>query len=266
MTAALRVSVAVHLTCALALALRPGAWPWLLALVAANHLALFVGALSPRSPMLGPNLTRLPAPARARGEVALTFDDGPDPFVTPRVLDLLERHGARASFFCVGARAAARPDLVRAIVARGHSVENHSARHVHGFALLGPRGLARDVGSAQRALTDAAGRAPVFFRAPLGFRSPFLAPVLARMGLRYVSWTRRGYDTVARDPRTVLDRLLRGLEAGDILVLHDGCSLQESSVVAAERPELLLAVLDALLAHLRGRGLKAVPLPFACRD
>jgi peptidoglycan/xylan/chitin deacetylase (PgdA/CDA1 family) len=226
-----------------------------------NHVVLGVIGMWPRSRLLGPNLVRLPAAAARRGEVALTFDDGPDPEVTPQVLDLLDNAGAKASFFCLGARAAAHPEIVRDMVRRGHSVENHSQRHPNLFACYGLRALRREIESAQTAIAGITNRPPAFFRAPVGLRSPLLDPVLARTGLRYVSWTRRGYDAVRGDPTGVLRRLTRGLAAGDVLLLHDGSSARTS----AGRP-VVLQVLPVLLEQLAARGLKAVTLPAALEN
>ena len=181
--AALKASVVLHAGGIAALAVAPEAWAVVLAAVAANHLALFGASFAPRSGLLGPNLTRLPDAAVARREIAITFDDGPDPEITPRVLDWLDRAGARGTFFCVGARAAAHPGVVREIVRRGHAVENHSQQHSTAFGWYGPDRLRREIGAAQDTLARLAGRAPAFFRAPFGVRSPFLDPVLARLGL-----------------------------------------------------------------------------------
>jgi peptidoglycan/xylan/chitin deacetylase (PgdA/CDA1 family) len=251
MTPAIRLSIVVHAAGLIALLVNPRAWPWVAAAVIANHLVLAAGVFFVRGRLLGPNLNRLPATAAANRQVCLTFDDGPHPEVTPRVLDLLERYQASASFFCIGERASAYPEIVREIARRGHSVENHSYRHSYAFAFHGIPLLRREIGQAQATVTALTGRAPQFFRAPFGFRSPFLGFVLGPMGLRYVSWTRRGLDTVTRDAAGVLRRLTRGLAAGDVLLLHD-------SAPAA------LAVLPPLLEHLAARGLKCVSLPVAC--
>ena len=251
--------VAVHPLALLLVLAQPTLWPWALAMVLGGHLLVTAASLWPRGPWLGPNLVRLPAASRARGEIALSFDDGPDPEVTPAVLDLLDAHGVRATFFCIGQRAAAHPELCREIVRRGHAVENHSAHHRHNFALLGPRGYARELQAGQGMLTAITGVAPVFLRAPAGLRNPFLWPVMARLGLRLASWTRRGYDTRTRDPARVLRRLLRGLRAGDILLLHDGHAARTS----ARRP-VVLEVLPPLLAALRAAGLTPVTLRAAC--
>jgi peptidoglycan/xylan/chitin deacetylase (PgdA/CDA1 family) len=178
MTPALFCSLVLHAGGAVALAVDFALWPWVAATLVANHLVLLAGVLLVRGRLLGPNLNRLPAAAVARGHVCLTFDDGPHPEITRRVLELLERHQARASFFCVGRKAEAHPEIVREIARRGHSVENHSHRHPNAFALYGISLLRREVETAQAALTAITGRAPQFFRAPMGLRSPLLGFVL----------------------------------------------------------------------------------------
>ena len=248
----------LHAGAAVAVLAMPTQWPWALAAVAVNHALLTGIGLWPRSTALGENLLRLPSAAVARREVALTIDDGPEPEVTSAVLDLLDAAGARATFFCIAERVRKYPELAREIVRRGHSVQNHSDVHSHRFSLLGPRGLAREIQAAQTALTEVTGEAPRFFRAPAGLRNPFLAPVLHGLGIALASWTRRGFDTRERDPQRVLQRLTRGLAAGDILLLHDGNCARD----AHGRP-VILDVLPALLAELRRQALVPVTLPQA---
>ena len=259
-TPLVKASLACHLGAAAALAAEPMLWPWALGVLAFDHALLGTAGLLPRSNWLGENLVRLPAAAAARAEIAITFDDGPDPDVTPAVLDLLDTHGARATFFCIAARASRHPALCRSIVARGHSVQNHSQRHRHNFSLLGMRGLAREIGQAQERLEHITGHTPQFFRAPAGLRNPLLAPVLQRLGLSLVSWTRRGYDTVRREPERVLARLVDGLGAGDILLLHDG-----NAALAASGKPVVVEVLPALLQRCRDAGLQTVTLSDAMR-
>ena len=251
----------LHAAAGLFVMMEPALWPWALGTVAGNHLLLTAAVLWPRGRALGANMVRLPLSAAARREVCITFDDGPDPEVTPRVLDLLDRGRAKASFFCVGEKAAAFPDIVREIARRGHSIENHSHRHSYAFAFYGIFRLRRDVESAQTVMAGIAGRAPRFFRAPMGLRSPLLDPVLARCGLRYVSWTRRGLDGMQRDPEKVLKRLSNGLAAGDILLLHDnGCSRTRDGT------PVVLAVLPELLDRIRASGLSPVTLAAAASE
>ena len=201
-------------------------------------------------------MTRLAEPAA--GLVALTFDDGPDPEVTPAVLDLLDRQGARATFFFVGKKVEAHPALAAEVVARGHTVENHSYSHPNTFAFRGPAALEREVLRAQEAIARATGCRPRYFRAPAGIRNLWLEPCLRRSGLALVSWTRRGFDTVTRDAARVASRLALGLRSGDILLLHDGGSARDTS----GRPVVLSALpllLDALARH----SLRATSLPGA---
>ena len=211
-----KASIGLHLGAGAAVVGQPALWPWALGAVVLNHAVVTATGLWPRSTWLGSNWRRLPAAAAARGEVAITIDDGPDPQVTPAVLDALDALGARATFFCIARHAQAHPQLCREIVARGHSVQNHSQRHSHTFSLLGPRAIEREVLQAQDTLAQITSQRPQFFRAPAGLRNPFLAPVLHRLGLQLVSWTRRGFDTVRTDPADVLARLTRQLAAGDI--------------------------------------------------
>jgi peptidoglycan-N-acetylglucosamine deacetylase len=123
---------------------------------------------------------------------------------------------------------------------------------------MGPRALTREIGDAQALLADITGVAPFCFRAPAGLRSPLLDPVLHKLGLHLVSWTRRGFDTRERDPARVLARLTRGLAAGDILLLHDGHAQR-----SAEGKPIVLHVLPRLLAALQTQSLKAVTLAAA---
>ncbi len=257
-TPLIRVSAVLHAAAAASLLLRAEAWPWAAGALAANHAALTAAGLLPRSGLLGPNWTRLPPGAAARGEIALTIDDGPDPEVTPRVLDLLDVEGARATFFVIGERVRRHPALAREIVARGHGIENHSQRHLNTFSLHGPRWLEREIRAAQSTLAQVCGVTPRFFRAPAGLRNPFLEPVLARLDLQLAAWTRRGYDTRNGDAAAVARALQKNLAAGDIVLLHDGN--------AARSPHGKPVILDALpllLASIKDAGLTPVTLDAA---
>ncbi len=254
---AIWLSAGYHLLAVLALVARPQWWASILTAVFLNHVVLALIGSWPRSRLLGANMLRLPDAAASRNEIALTFDDGPDPDVTPKVLDILDSHHATASFFVIGDKAAAHPELVREIAKRGHSVENHSRGHSNVFGFFGWSALRKDIGAAQEIVAGITGRPPAFFRSPMGIRNPLLDPVVAQLGLRYITWTRRGFDTVAGDPAIVLERLSRKLSAGDILLLHDRRT--------RGRQAMVLDVLPALLDRIAAAGLKPVSLPLAMR-
>lgn len=258
-TPLLHVSLALHAAVPVLALWRGAWWPLWLGVLVFNHLVIMWQGLWPRSTGLGPNLRCLPAAAVARGEVAITIDDGPNPDVTPQVLALLALHGARATFFCIGAQAQAHEALCQRLVAEGHEVGNHGQQHRLDCALMGLGGWRREVGEGVNTLARVTGQRPIFYRAVAGLRNPWLSPVLVETGLQLASWTRRGFDTRCGDAEVVLARLTRGLAAGDILLLHDGH--------VAHTPEgqpVILAVLPRLLDELSRRGLKAVTLSHAC--
>ena len=254
----MRFSYGLHAGALGLLLWQPGWWPWLLAAVVLDHGVITAAGLWPQSSLLGANWRRLPELAAQTGQVVISIDDGPDPVVTPQVLALLDRHGVKASFFLIGEQAERHPQLVAAIVAAGHSVENHSYSHRHHFSLFGPWRMAAEVARGQDCLTALSGQRPRFFRAPAGLRNPFLEPVLARHGLWLASWTRRGYDTRNADADDVCARLLTGLAAGDILLLHDG----HAARTASGQP-VILAVLPCVIEAIAQAGLHCVTLPEA---
>jgi peptidoglycan-N-acetylglucosamine deacetylase len=247
-------SLGLHAAGLAALAASPRHWPAVAAGLFANHVILATASMMPRGQAVGPNLVRLPASAAARGEISLTFDDGPDPAVTPRVLDLLDGAGARASFFCIGRRAAAHPELVAEIVRRGHRVENHTWSHPNLFACYLPPALRREIERTQEVIESAAGRRPRLFRPPAGLRNPLLDWVLHRADLRLVAWTRRGFDAIKKDPAAIARRLLDGLAAGDVLLLHDGSALRGGG------NPVVLEVLPRVLDALAERGLRSAAI------
>ncbi len=248
----MQLGFGLHAGAAGLLVLSPERWPLALGALVACHAAVTAVGMWPRSRLLGPNLLRLPADQAAAGSVALTLDDGPDPEVTPRVLDLLDRHQAQATFFCVGRKVEAHPGVARDIARRGHQIGNHSYAHSNAFAFNGPAGMREEIERGQQAIAQVTGRLPTLFRAPAGIRNPFLEPVLCGLGLHLTAWTRRGFDTVTRDPARVVARLTRGLRAGDILLLHDGRSARD----AAGRP-VVLEALERVLDVLAERGLRS---------
>ncbi len=187
-----------------------------------------------------------------RGQLALTFDDGPHPVHTPKVLALLALHGHRATFFVIGERASRHPALLRAIVEGGHLIANHSLRHQPWTPALPASQLAREWAAANRTIAEATGIFPRWCRAPVGLVSPPVAEAARRCGMLLVHWSVTARDGVAwADRERCWSRLSRGLQAGAIAVLHDGVGGENCAAV-----DLLPRVLD----DMRARGLVSVTL------
>jgi peptidoglycan/xylan/chitin deacetylase (PgdA/CDA1 family) len=254
-TLAIKLSLLVFVSCVIVTLYNPSLWLWMLGIIFTNHMILTIAGLIPRSTMLGPNITRLPQSAALQCKVAITIDDGPDPEVTPLVLDILDHYQAKVTFFCIGKLAALHPELCRDIIRRGHAIENHSMSHNWYFSLLGPWSIYREVHDAQIVLNQVCGQSPRFFRATAGLRNPELEPVLAHCGLRLCSWNRRGFDTFVNNADSVLHSLVCDLKSGDILLLHDG-----SAARTVDGKPVILDVLPRLLDNLAQANLHSVTL------
>lgn len=192
-------------------------------------------------------------PRGARG-VALTFDDGPHPRWTPRILDILARHGVRATFFVVGRKVEEHPEVVRAIVDAGHGVGLHSYAHDRLFSLRGERRVREDLERGMATLERVLGRRPVLFRPPIGHTNPTIARAVDALGLVVVGWTLGARDGLASArPEDVANRVRRDLRDGAIVLLHDAPERGDREPAAIRA---LPAILDAMAAG----GLEAVPV------
>lgn len=210
--------------------------------------------------MLGHNITRLPDTGVNQDAVAITIDDGPHPVATPRVLDILDAYGAKATFFCIGEHVLNCPDIAQEIVRRGHRVENHSMHHSHTFSVPFVGRLRREVIAAQDAIYKTTGQLPRFFRAPAGLRNFLLDGVLQRADLQLTSWTRRGFDTVSTDAQTVVKRLVTALKPRDILLLHDCPAILPALGGKSATSAPILEALPLVLQNLSAHPLRAVTL------
>ena len=180
--------------------------------------ALAHGAFYPNSPIFGPVVAHL----RDDGPfVALTFDDGPNPEATPAILDALASRDAKASFFILGRYAQRWPDLVRRIAAEGHCVGNHGYHH-RKLHLKSPSYVRDDLQLGTNAIVDACGVRPAFFRAPHGFRSPWVTYIASTLGQRTVGWGHGVWDTARPGVQVIAERTMRVAKRGAILLLHDG--------------------------------------------
>ena len=208
------------------------------------------GACHPSSQIFGRTVTRIPPSS----SLALTFDDGPNPAATPQLLDLLDRHQARATFFLVGRWVRACQEIVREIAARGHTIGNHTDTHPN-LVWLSTRSIVAELVRCQQSIEQAAAEQPTLMRPPFGFRGPHLQAAVARSRLEtVVMWSVMGRDWSPRGKRRLVKRLAR-VGRGDILVLHDG----SHRALGADRTETLRA-LEHWLPRWRDAGLNCVSL------
>lgn len=153
--------------------------------------------------------------------VALTFDDGPSPEHTPRLLDLLKTHGIKAAFFCIGKNIAGNEALLHRIAAEGHIVGNHSFTHDTWFDLFPARKMAAELQETDRCIEAVIGRRPLLFRPPYGVINPNVRDAVRLTGHRVIGWNVRSYDTLIGDNQKLTARLLRLLKPGAVVLLHD---------------------------------------------
>jgi peptidoglycan/xylan/chitin deacetylase (PgdA/CDA1 family) len=176
------------------------------------------GAFHRNSILFGPVLSRLPT---TRREIALTFDDGPNADATPRVLDVLGDLGVKATFFVLGRHAEQWPELVHRVEAEGHQIGNHGYFH-RKLHLKSPFYVKRDLQLGKRAIERAGATSPQFFRAPHGYRNPWVSAIAASLGERTIGWTLGVWDTDRPGESEIVRRTIEGVNPGSIVLLHDG--------------------------------------------
>ena len=230
--------------------------PWAISSLGALSVAAAagvaaLGGMHPAAQLFGPILRRVPASLGAK-TLALTFDDGPNPPMTPRLLDLLDQHRVRATFFLIGRYVRACPELAREIAARGHSLGNHTDTHPNLIWLSRAR-IAEELERCRESVAAATGSDAVrWMRPPYGFRGPQLDAVVRRQGYRgVVMWTVIAYDWKPQPASRLIERLRR-VDRGDIVVLHDGW-------LGADRRHVLGA-LEYWLPRWRDVGLEFVTM------
>ena len=168
----------------------------------------------------GPVVTRFRTQKKS---VWLTIDDGPHPADTPELLKLLKKHHARATFFVIGRRVEKYPELARAILQDGHTLANHTQTHpVFLFWSFLAARLAQEIDRGSQSLRAATGRSPRWFRAPAGMANPFLHCLLCDRDMKLVGWSARGFDGLFHHPQAMANRICRSIQAGTIILLHEG--------------------------------------------
>jgi peptidoglycan-N-acetylglucosamine deacetylase len=205
-----------------------------------------LGAFDPNSRLFGPVVSR---GSKHGNRVFLTFDDGPNPGATPHVLDILAEHGALATFFLVGRHAEMFPDLARRVVLAGHDLGNHTYDH-RKLHWMGPGAIRRELENAHHAIAEVTDVEPALFRAPHGYRNPFVAIEARRLHYTTFGWRGSVFDTARPGPAEIRRRVAKLWMPGAIVLLHDG----DGNDPRGDRSQTV-AALPGILADARERGL-----------
>ncbi|OPX88387.1 MAG: Peptidoglycan-N-acetylglucosamine deacetylase [Pelotomaculum sp. PtaB.Bin104] len=221
-------------------------------------IALFlVYAIVPTAIIRFSNIGNLSRARKGLGRVVLTFDDGPDPRYTPRVLEILDQYQVKACFFVVGAKAKANPDLIKQIALAGHEIGSHGFRHQAAW-LTGPRATATENMETSRVIEEITGQKPRFYRPPWGLFNLYSLWFFWSKGLKVALWTYFSWDWTKRaTPESITRKVLSKIQDGDILILHDSGS---GPGAAPGGPANMLAALPRILEELKNRNLRVVPL------
>jgi peptidoglycan/xylan/chitin deacetylase (PgdA/CDA1 family) len=179
--------------------------------------------------------------------IAITFDDGVDPNITPKVLDILKKYNAKATFFIIGEHADSYPQIVKRIVDEGHDIGNHSYYHKGYFPMQKSADIYKEIQQCSNALKQASGKEIELFRPPFGVTNPMIGVAVRRSGLQSIGWSIRSLDTIGQHIDKVERRVIKQIKAGEVILLHDN----------RKDADLLL---DRLLHHIQNKGLEAVTI------
>jgi peptidoglycan/xylan/chitin deacetylase (PgdA/CDA1 family) len=232
-------------------------WPswslwWMLPGLFAYLALVLLGVMVPGLAMFAPVLSRVAGVADA---IALTFDDGPSPQSTGKVLATLAQFGAQGTFFVLGAKVREHPDVLRAIAAAGHAIGLHGDTHDRLLSLRHPRCIVDDLARALDTIEDTVGVRPRIFRPPVGHVSPRTVQAARRLGLALVGWTVRARDGLAStSPQRAQRRIVEGLRPGAIVLLHDASEHDRHEPAG-------IAALPGILEEAQRRGLRCLTLP-----
>jgi len=219
--------------------------------------ALVHGTYHRNSPLFGQALGSLPRRSAGDRAVALTFDDGPNPEATPRILDALAASRTVATFFLLGRHVERWPELARRVAAEGHVVGNHGWYH-RKLHTQSPASVRRDLELGTAAIIGATGVRPAVFRAPHGFRAPWVSHIARSLGQRTIGWSLGVWDSARPGVDAIVERTVNGARPGSILLLHDG----DGYDAAGDRTQTAAAV-PRIIDALESRDYRLVGVPAA---
>tara|TARA_R110002072_G_scaffold302060_2_gene483588 strand:- start:11566 stop:12327 length:762 start_codon:yes stop_codon:yes gene_type:complete len=195
-------------------------WPLLIFITFTFLITLTLGVLFLKINYFLSSLIRLKSK-----EVLLTFDDGPDPINTPKILDILKEENTKAIFFVIGNKADKHPEIIARILSEGHLIGDHTYTHNNMMALFSTAKLIKEFTQSQSTLLKLTGKRVPIFRAPIGYTNPNFARALKKLKLHSVGWSLRSYDTIFKDSNKLKERLVTKTKAGDIVLLHDNLDI-----------------------------------------
>jgi len=189
-------------------------WLWIAFVVSNFCVFLVFGIVFLRFQYFYPTIFRNVGP-----EVILTFDDGPDPVQTPRILDTLQKHGIKAIFFVIGRKAQEYPEILQRIISEGHSIGNHTQNHSLFFAMLHSKQIAEEIDLFSQNIEPLVAEKITIFRPPIGYTNPKIARALRRRKFKIVAWSVRSYDSF-KNREALMNRLMK-TKPSSIVLLHD---------------------------------------------
>lgn len=181
----------------------------------------------------------------SENNISITFDDGPNPDLTPKILSLLKKHGAKATFFLIGKNAEKHPEIVRQIIAEGHSIGNHSYSHPKNFGFFSKEKVSEELMRSNSILKEITGKDLKLFRPPFGVTNPNIKKALRETKHQSIGWSKRSLDTTNLSEDKILKRITADLKKGDIILLHDSSAKT-------------VALLEQLLLFLKSQELQSV--------
>jgi peptidoglycan/xylan/chitin deacetylase (PgdA/CDA1 family) len=182
-----------------------------------------------------------------KNEIAITLDDGPDGKYSPAVLEILKKHNITATFFCIGEKAASNPELILQLKEAGHIIGNHTYSHSRWIDFFSAKKLAMEFERTNESILQITGEEPVYFRPPYGVTTPPMYRALKKFNMVAVGWSLRSLDTVIRSKDKILNKIIRKVRSGDIVLFHD--ILPGSGIL-----------IDAFITAVKAKGIKIVAL------
>jgi len=183
-------------------------------------------------------------------EIALTFDDGPHPDITPKLIELLNKHNIKATFFCVGKNADVNPEIVANTFTGGHIIGNHSYNHSNFFDLLSSKKMQKEILDTNEVITSITGKTPLLFRPPYGVTNPMLRKAIKKTNMMSIGWSLRSLDTV-KSSDEVLTKLMTNTKSGDIVLFHDTnvhiIKIIENYIIWLQKNDFKIVSLTSLL-------------------